>query len=69
MIERWVHIRCAGIRQEQYEDTWTCHLHREYGPTTHTTITPQHPSRPWSNLPTPHLHHPHYRNPNTDTRP
>ena len=27
-IEHWVHIRCAGIRQAQYTDTWTCHLHR-----------------------------------------
>ena len=29
-IEHWVHLRCAGIRQAQYTDTWTCHLHREY---------------------------------------
>ena len=29
MIEQWVHLRCAGIRQAQYTDTWTCHLHRE----------------------------------------
>ena len=28
-IEHWVHLRCAGIRQAQYTDTWTCHLHRE----------------------------------------
>ena len=28
MIEHWVHLRCAGIRQAQYTDTWTCHLHR-----------------------------------------
>ena len=27
-IEQWVHLRCAGIRQAQYTDTWTCHLHR-----------------------------------------
>ena len=27
-IEQWVHFRCAGIRQAQYTDTWTCHLHR-----------------------------------------
>ena len=26
--EHWVHLRCAGIRQAQYTDTWTCHLHR-----------------------------------------
>ena len=25
-IEHWVHLRCAGIRQAQYIDTWTCHL-------------------------------------------
>ena len=28
-IEHWVHLRCAGIRQAQYTDTWICHLHRE----------------------------------------
>ena len=28
-IEHWVHLRCAGIRQAQYTDTWTFHLHRE----------------------------------------
>ena len=28
-IEHWVHLRCAGIRQAQYTDAWTCHLHRE----------------------------------------
>ena len=27
-IEHWVHLRCAGIRQVHYTDTWTCHLHR-----------------------------------------
>ena len=27
-IEHWVHLRCAGIRQSQYTDIWTCHLHR-----------------------------------------
>ena len=26
-IEHWVHLRCACIRQAQYTDTWTCHLH------------------------------------------
>ena len=26
-IEHWVDPRCAGIRQTQYTDTWTCHLH------------------------------------------
>ena len=64
-IEHWVHLRCAGIRQEQYTDTWTCHLHRESRLTPHTDITPPHRSRPWS-LRTPHLHH---RNQNTDTCP
>ena len=48
MIEHWVHLRCAGIRQAQYTDTWTCHLHRESRLTTHTDITPPHHSRPWS---------------------
>ena len=28
-IEHCVHLRCAGTRQAQYTDTWTCHLHRE----------------------------------------
>ena len=28
-IDHWVHLRCAGFRQAQYTDTWTCHLHRE----------------------------------------
>ena len=39
-IEHWVHLRCAGIRQEQYTDTWICHLYRESRLTTHTHITP-----------------------------
>ena len=51
-IEHWVHLRCAGIHQEQYTDTWACHLHRESRLTTHTDITPHHPSRPWSKPPT-----------------
>ena len=67
-IEHWVHLRCAGIRQAQYTDTWTCHLHRESRLTTHTDITPPHRSRPLSKPPT-HLHHPHHRNQNTDTCP
>ena len=33
-IEHCVLLRCAGIRQAQYTDTWTCHLHRE------STLTP-----------------------------
>ena len=28
-IEHWVHLRCAGIRQAKYTDTWTCHLTQE----------------------------------------
>ena len=51
-IEHWVHLRCAGIRQAQYTDTWTCHLHRESRLTPHTDITPPHGSRPWSKPPT-----------------
>ena len=51
-IEHWVHLRCASIRQAQYTDTWTCHLHRESRFTTHTNITSPHPSRPWSKPPT-----------------
>ena len=39
-IEHRVHLRCAGIRQAQYTDTWTCHLHSESRLTTHTDITP-----------------------------
>ena len=46
-IEYWVHLRCVGIRQAQYTDTWTCHLHKESRLITHTDITPPHPSRPW----------------------
>ena len=41
-IEHWVHLRCAGIRQAQYTDTWTCHLNRESRLTPHTDITPPH---------------------------
>ena len=51
-IEHWVHLRCAGIRQAQYTDTWTCHLHRESRLTPHTDITPPHCSRPLSKPPT-----------------
>ena len=39
-IEHWVHLRYADIRQAQYTDTWTCHIHREYRFTPHTDITP-----------------------------
>ena len=52
-IENWVHLRCAGIRQAQYTDTWTCNLHRESTLTLHTDITPPHRSRPWSKTPYP----------------
>ena len=70
MIEHWVHLRCAGIHQAQYTDTWTCPLHRESRLTPHTDMSPPHRSRPWSKpLPAPHLHHPHHRNQNTDTCP
>ena len=66
-IEHWVHLRCAGIRQAQYTDTWTCYLHRGSRLAPYTDITPPHPSRPWFKpLPTPH---PHHCNLNTDTRP
>ena len=51
-IEHWVHLRCAGIRQAQYTNTWTCHLHRESRLTPHADITPPHRSRPWSKPPT-----------------
>ena len=51
-IEHWMHLRCVGIRQEQYTDTWTCHLHRESRPTSYIDITPPYPSRPWSKPPT-----------------
>ena len=27
-MEHWVHLKCAGIRQAQYTNTWTCHLHK-----------------------------------------
>ena len=43
-IEHGVHLRCADIRHEKYTDTWTCHIHRESRLTTHTDITPPHPS-------------------------
>ena len=71
-IEHWVHLRCAGIRQAQYTDTWTCHLHRESRLTTshRHNITPPLPDPgPSPPLPTPHLHHPHHHNQNTDTCP
>ena len=68
-IEHWVHLRCVSIRQAQYTDTWTCHLHRESRLTTHTDITPPDPPDHVPNpLPTPHLHNPHHRNQNTDAR-
>ena len=65
MIEHWVHIRCAGIRHEQYTYTWTFHLHRESRLTTHTDITPPLQTQvqsPYHSPPTP-------PQPKTDTRP
>ena len=59
-IEHWVHLRCAGIRQAQYTDSWTCHLHRESRHNTRCCPSP---------LPTPHLCHSHHCHQNTDTRP
>ena len=54
-IEHGVHLRCAGIRQAQYTDTWTYHLHIESRLTTHTDITapatPDHGPTPYT-LPT-----------------
>ena len=45
-IEHWVHLRCAGLYQSQYTDTWTCHLHRESRLAPHTDITPPTPLDP-----------------------
>ena len=42
-IEHWVHLRCAGIRQTQYTDTWTCHLHKRIA--RHTDINATLPLR------------------------
>ena len=67
-IKHCVHLSCAGIRQAQATDTWTCHLHRESRLTPHTDITPPHRSRPWSKPPThspptpPQLKHTHMSN-------
>ena len=47
-----MHLRCAGICQAQYTDTWTFHLHRESRLTPHTDITPPHRSRLLSKPPT-----------------
>ena len=59
-----------GQTKAQYTDTWACHLHRESRPTFHTDITPPHHTYPGPiPVPTPHLHHPHHRNPYPDTRP
>ena len=35
-----MHLRFAGIRQKQYTDSWTYHLHRESRLITHTDLTP-----------------------------
>ena len=62
MIEYWwVHLRCAGIRLAHYTDTWTCHLHTKSKLTTHTDITPPHPSR--------HCFKPHTHSPPTPPTP
>ena len=53
-IEHWVHLRCAGIRQAQHTDTWTCHPHRESRLATHTYITIPWPKPPTHSPPTPH---------------
>ena len=45
-IQHWVH------RLAQYTDTWTCHLHKGSRLTSHTDITPPHPSRLCSKPPT-----------------
>ena len=66
-IEHWVHLRCAGIRQAQYTDTWTCHLHRESRLTPHTDITPPHRSRHWFKPPT-HYPFPTYTTQTTATK-
>ena len=58
------------IRLAQHTDTWTCHLHNKSRHTTYTDITPPHTFRPGSKpLLTPHQHHPHHRDPSTDTGP
>ena len=58
-IEHCMHLGCAGIRLAPYTDTWICNLHKESGHTTHTDITPPHPSRPYPNTtPTPSTHSP-----------
>ena len=44
----WVHLRCTGIHQAQYTDTWTFHQHRKSRLTRHTDIAPPHPPRPWT---------------------
>ena len=56
-IEHWVHLRCVGINQEQYTYTYTytCNLQRDSRLTSHTDITPPHPSRSWSK---PNIHSP-----------
>ena len=69
MIEHWVHLLCAGIRQAQYTDTWTCHIHREYRITSHTDITPPHPSRPSTQIIQTHNSHRHNTTPLHHSRP
>ena len=68
MIRHWVHLRCAGIHQSQYTDTWTWNPHRG----SRLTQTEHHPTfldNVQSPLPIPHIHNPHHLKQNTDTRP
>ena len=53
-IKHCVHLRCAGIRQAQYTDTWACHLHISSRLTTHTdnTTAPLQASYPLPNYTT-----------------
>ena len=63
------------VHLAQYTDTWTCHLHKESGITTHTDIATTPSSRHRSKLlPTTHSPHtpptlPQHKQTNTDTRP
>ena len=48
----------------------TIYTENPYSQRIHTDIAPHYPPDPGpSSLSTPHLHHPHYRNPNTDKFP
>ena len=58
-IEHWVHLRCASVRQTQYTDTWSCHLHREFRLTSHRQNTTTPPDPGPSPLPTPNIYTTH----------